>query len=115
VTFIGTDGLLHVDRHRGASTPASVLEDPLPDGVERLPRPANHSVDWLDAIESDGQPSCPAEVGARTAALCHLLNLAYRHRRPLDWDPAAWTFVDDEEANGWRSEAAREGYELPPA
>ena len=31
----------------------------------------------------------------------------------MNWDPAAWRFVDDEEANGWRSEPAREGYELP--
>lgn len=115
VTFVGTDGLLHVDRHRGASTPTSVLEGALPDDAPGLPRPTNHSVDWLDAIESGGQPSCSAEVGARTAALCHLLNLVYRHRRPLDWDPAAWAFLDDDEANGWRSEAAREGYELPPA
>jgi hypothetical protein len=53
-----------------------VLEEPLPDGAERLPRPTNHALDWLDSIESRVQPWCSAEVGARTAALSHRLNLA---------------------------------------
>ncbi|MEZ6013970.1 MAG: Gfo/Idh/MocA family oxidoreductase [Planctomycetota bacterium] len=113
VTFIGTEGVLHVDRDRGAATPEGLLKDPLPDDVPRLPRPQNHAIDWLDAIERGGGNACPAEVGARTAAVCHLLNLAYRHGRALAWDPAAWSFVGDDEANGWRSEAARDGYELP--
>ena len=52
------------------------------------------------------------EVGARTIAACHLLNLAYWHRRSLKWDPAAWSFVNDAQANGWMDYQRREGYEL---
>jgi predicted dehydrogenase len=113
VTFVGTDAVLHVDRHRGGSVPDEVQRAPLPEGALTFPRPKDHAVDWLDALETGGTPACPAETGARTAALCHLLNLVYRHRRPLTWDPSAWTFVDDAEADGWRDEPAREGYTLP--
>jgi hypothetical protein len=41
------------------------------------------------------------------------MNLAYWRRRPLRWDPAAWEFVGDSEANGWRDYSRRAGYELP--
>jgi len=54
------------------------------------------------------------EIGARSVAICHLMNIAYWHRRALEWDPAAWSFVGDEEANAWRDYERRAGYELPP-
>ncbi|MFT4541158.1 MAG: putative dehydrogenase [Planctomycetota bacterium] len=113
VTFIGTEGTLHVDRGRTSSVPDSILSDELTEEDERLPRSDNHAHNWLQAIRERRAPICDVEVGARSVAICHLLNLAYRHRRPLDWDPAAWRFVDDAEANGWLDYQRREGFELP--
>ena len=111
-TFIGTGGVIHVDRGRLSSTPGNLLTDPLPDDAPRLPRHPNHAADWLQAIRGEGPTTCPVEVGAGSVAVCHLLNLAYRHRRALRWDPAAWRF-DDEEANRWLDVERRPAYAWP--
>lgn len=115
VTFIGEGGMIAVDRGRLSSEPASALEGEPEDEALRLPRNANHAQDWLDRIRDRGQPICNAEVGARSVAICHLLALAYQHRRELQWDPASWRFVDDDEANTWLDHERRAGYGLPKA
>jgi len=33
--------------------------------------------------------------------VCHLINLGYWNHRKLKWDPQAWTFPGDAEANSW--------------
>ena len=112
-TFIGTDGVIAVDRGRLHSVPENLLTDPLPEGAQRLPRHANHIQNWLDCIKSRETPVCDVEVGARSAAVCQLAILAYELRRPLTWDPAAWTFPGDLEANARLDYERRPGYELP--
>lgn len=111
-TFVGTDGIIAVDRGRIASVPGEVLEIELAED-ERLPRKSSHIDDWVDCMHSRERCMADIEIGARSAALCHLLNLAYEHRRTLHWDPAKWEFVDDAEANGWRERQRRAGFELP--
>ena len=74
-----------------------------------------HAADWHAALAERRRPICDVEVGARSNAVCQLLNLAYFHRRELSWDPAAWTFPGDAEANAWRDYERRPGYELPDA
>jgi len=112
VTFTGTGGLIAVDRDRIASVPGSVLEWE-PADEQRLPRNAGHAADWLDRVHDRGRPVCHAEVGARSVAICHLMNIAYWHRRELEWDPANWRFVGDDDAQRWLDYERRAGYELP--
>jgi hypothetical protein len=45
--------------------------------------------------------------------VCHLGNLAYWNHRKLRWDPKAWQFVDDAEANQWRDRERRDPWQLP--
>lgn len=111
-TFIGEDGLIAVDRHRIAGIPEDTLEWE-PSEEQRLPRHAGHAANWLDRIRDRGKPICDEEVGARSVAICHLMNIAYWHGRELEWDPATWRFVGDEEANAWLDYERRAGYELP--
>jgi predicted dehydrogenase len=112
-TFVGTGGVISVDRHRLASIPEKILEEPLKDDDVRLPKAKDHHANWLDCVKSREKPICDVEVGARSITVCHLLNLAYWHRRSLKWDPQAWRFVDDEEANGWLDYERRDGFALP--
>jgi predicted dehydrogenase len=119
VTFIGESGMLQVDRDRISSVPGEILERALTKDEEHLSRPANHAADWLECIHSRGRPICDVEIGAGSAAICHLLNLAYRHRRPLEWDPTRWRFVapdrggeQDLPENAWLDYERRTGYDL---
>ncbi len=119
-TFIGEEGLLQVDRGRISSVPANILEREFEQGDALLRRPDNHAADWLECMHSRGKPLCDVEVGAGSAAICHLMNLAYRHRRELRWDPTTWRFVDakgsdsDLPENDWLDSPRRDGYALPP-
>jgi hypothetical protein len=55
---------------------------------------------------------CPAEVGHRSASVCHLGNLGYQLRRALTWDPVKERFVDDEEANKLVAREMRKPWKL---
>ncbi len=111
-TFIGEKGMIAVDRGRISSIPESILDWEPEEEADRLPRHSGHAADWLDRIRDGGTPICGVEVGARSAAICHLMNIAYWHRVELEWDPAAWRF-SAEEANAWLDYERRAGYELP--
>lgn len=115
-TFLGETGMLHVDRGRIVSVSANILETPIVDDDMHFPRHANHVENWLDCIHSRHKPICDVGVGARAAALCHLVNLAYLLRRPLRWDWQNWRFEEDAEANALLDRTPtprRSGYELP--
>ena len=113
-TFVGTEGVLAVDRGRIGAEPQKLLEDPLADDAALLPRRKSHAQDWLQAIHGGDPTTCPVEVGAGSVAICHLLNVAYRLRRSLRWDPVNWRFLDDAEANALCDYQRRDSFELPP-
>lgn len=115
IIFTGSSGWIHVDRGLLKASDEKILSEPLKDADLHLPRAANHHADWLEAIKSRKHPICDVEVGARSVAVCHLVNLVYAHRRPLKWDPVAWEFPGDAEANTWRDYQRREAYPLPTA
>jgi len=50
-------------------------------------------------VKSRKQPVASAEIGHRTASLCHLNNIGLRLGRPLKWDPKKERFIGDAEAN----------------
>jgi hypothetical protein len=80
--------------------------------VRRFKSPGHHR-NWLDCIRSRERPVADVEAGARTVTVIHLGNLVYWHRRELRWDPKAWRFVGDEEANGWLDRERRGEWKLP--
>ncbi len=94
-TFIGTKGMIQVDRGRISSFPDKILKQALSKSDFHLPRHKNHGANWLECIKTRRDPSCTAEIGARSAAVCHLANLAYQHGKPIQWDPIGWKFADD--------------------
>jgi len=112
-TFIGTKGSVQVDRGRIHSEPGSILSEPYAEDARRLPRHDTHVNDWIRCIDSRAEPICDVEVGARTAAVCQLVNLCYQSGRPLRWDPVHWEFEHDPQANRWLDYQRRVGFELP--
>jgi predicted dehydrogenase len=97
--FEGTEGTIYVGRGGIGSNPAKILETPLPEGGFRVYPSNNHRKNWVDCIRSKKETICPAEIGHRSATVCHLANIGYRLRRALRWDPAEEHFVEDAEAN----------------
>ena len=80
-------------RRRSATTRSSSAARPLPHDQN------GHRRQFLDCIKSRQQPFAHAEVGHRTASICHLNNIAMAVGRKLKWDPKAEQFVGDDEAN----------------
>ncbi len=99
--FIGTEGKIMVNRGKFKAEPESIAEDPIPDNGVHLYKSNNHLQDFLNCVRSRKRPICDVEVGARSATVCHLGNLAYWNHRRLQWDPAKEQFIDDPEANYW--------------
>ncbi len=112
IRFMGTEGELWVNRGELLSTPDKILKTPLTDKDVKLEDVGgNHRRNWLDCIRSKKDPICKVETGAGTAAVCHLLNLAYWNNRKVDWDPKTWTLKGAPKE--WRNRKARKGFELP--
>jgi hypothetical protein len=107
VTFIGTHGMIQVDRDKLISIPAEILKRPLEKKDVRLPRAKSHHDDWLACLRTRKDPIANVEVGARSVTVCHLGNLVYWHRQALDWDPLVWQFQNNTGANYY-------GYGVPP-
>jgi predicted dehydrogenase len=98
-TFEGSRGKIYVNRPVIESDPEEILKEPLGESEERVYHATDHRRNWIECIRSRKQPICTAEVGHRSATVCHLANIAYRLRRPLKWNPELEQFVDDGEAN----------------
>lgn len=114
VQFVGTNGEITVNRGKLESNPGEIIQEPLGERDVVLERSPGHQQDWIDCIRSRKRPLCDIEIGARSVTVCHLGNLAYWNRRRLQWDPARWEFIDDEEANTWRDRERRDPWQLPP-
>jgi hypothetical protein len=96
--FIGSEGSLFVHIHGGETVaePASLLE--AKDLRVDLGRSPGHHRNFVDCIKSRQQPIASAEIGCRTATLCHLLNVAMLTGRPLRWDPKTEKVLGDDDA-----------------
>ena len=58
---------------------------------------------FIDCVRSRQVPIAPVEVGTSTNTLCCLANIALELGRPVKWNPATLTFMDnDEEAKAHR-------------
>jgi predicted dehydrogenase len=111
--FEGTGGWLFVAIHGGALSasnpdwlPTTVREgrplnadDPVPDDFRiRLGRSRGHHLDFIDRVLDRKQPIACAEIGHRTATICHLNNIAMRVGRQLRWDPNREEMIGDPDA-----------------
>jgi ketosteroid isomerase-like protein len=113
--FIGETGKIFANASTAISDPEEILKEPLKTHVQSstskmLPL---HHANFLDCIRTRQKPVADVAIGAGSVTCCHLLNLAYWHRRKLKWDAQAWEFSGDAEANGWRDRPRREKYQLP--
>ena len=108
VRFIGSEGTMDVSRSYLETDPVNILSAELKDSDTRLYHSDNHYQDWLDAIKNRTLPICDVETGHRSATVCNIANIAYKLRRPLEWNPEKEQFNGDSEANALRGRKSRE-------
>lgn len=97
--FEGEKGIILVSRGGISSLPDTILKEPIGEKEKRVYPSSNHHQNWLDCIKSGKETICTAEIGHRSATICHLGNIGYRLHRKLKWDPAKEVFADDAKAN----------------
>jgi predicted dehydrogenase len=61
-----------------------------------------HMQNFIDSVRSRQKPIASIEVGCSTAITCCLGNIANELKRPVKWNPATYTFIDDKEAEEHR-------------
>jgi predicted dehydrogenase len=115
--FEGTEGTIEVSREQLDAEPKSLLTSRIgPDEIRLAPEGEGrtHMGLWLDCVRkrSPSGLNVPAEVGHRSATVCHLANIAMELERALRWDPAEEQFVGDDDANRLRRRAMREPWRI---
>jgi predicted dehydrogenase len=112
--LIGEDGWVFIHIHGGdlKSEPADLLEIPLDQLRVRLGRSPGHHRNFLDCVKDRQLPVAHAEIGCRTATICHLNNIAMLLGRTIRWDPVGEQIVDDDEAAALLRPSFREPWRL---
>ncbi|MBP5621244.1 MAG: Gfo/Idh/MocA family oxidoreductase [Thermoguttaceae bacterium] len=107
--FVGTKGKMEIFRANLTSNPPEIAKELLASDRKN----GDHIDNWLSCILTGERPISDIAIGRRSAAVCHLLNIARYLGRSLKWDPEQEVFIDDDEANTYLSREPRKGYELP--
>jgi predicted dehydrogenase len=110
--FEGTEGWIYVNRGKLESEPKSLLTSVIGPNEKHLYESRDHKRNFLDCVRSRKDPICTAEIGHRSATVCHLGNIAMLLDRPLKWDPKAEQFPGDDEANRMTWRPARAPWRL---
>lgn len=108
----GSEGMVRASRKSVASLPGSLLEEDFSAFDTQLYMSRDHKGNFLDCVRTRKQPICTAEIGHRSASVCHLGNAAMRLGRTIKWDPQAETFGNDTEANSYIGRPMREPWKL---
>ena len=118
VAFIGNLGTLVVNRQgweilpepegkhfKTEAIPKQNIQD---DGLNL------HTANFIECIKNRSQaPACSIEMGANTATIAHMGNIAYRTGNKIYWDPAKKLFLNNQEANKLITPAYREPWKFP--
>jgi len=112
--FEGTDGWISIQLHGSKleAQPASLLQETIGENEIHLGRSPGHHDNFLEAVRTRKPPVATAEIGHRTATICHLNNIAMLTGRKLKWDPIKEQILNDEEANSMLARPMRPPWHL---
>ncbi len=125
--FIGENGTVDLRRREYTFDPVElgperISEDALDneDLSIQLYRSRNHHRNWLDCIKNREETVATAEIGHRSATVCHLGNIARwvsqvtgETGQRLAWDAQKETFSNSDWANHFLDRPRRKPYQLP--
>ncbi len=67
---------------------------------------------FFECVKDRTEPVSDVATHHRTMTSCHLSNIALMLDRELNWDPDKQQFVNDPEAEAFRTRRRRGGYSL---
>jgi predicted dehydrogenase len=113
VKFEGGEGWIWVSRAALEASNDELLNTPLPENAVRLYTSQDHMGNFFDCVRSRKAPVCEAEIGHRSATMCHLGVIALRLGGELRWNPAREKFTGENarEANQWLAREMRRPYD----
>ena len=114
--FVGDKGWLKVARgYIECSKPDLLKKEEKKVGAGEYEISSPHMQNFIDCVRSRKKTIAPVEVGCSTNTLCCLANIATELKRPVKWDPATLSFIDDKEAENHRlyGYEYRNPYKLP--
>ncbi len=110
--FIGEKGWIFVNRGVLKASDKAILGEVSKDAL-KADASSDHHKNWLDCIKSGKLPVADAEIGHRSATVCHLGNIASRLKRPIKWDPVRETIPEDKDALAMLSRPYRGPWKNP--
>ena len=112
VLFTGTKGKVEVGRGHLRTWPDTLKNVKIGDNEIHLYKSNDHKGNFLDCVRTRRRTICDVEIGCHSIIVCHLGNVAYWLKRPLQWDPAREVFVGDDEANRLLSRPMRSPWRI---
>ena len=97
--FEGTEGSIYVESGTVVSKPESIVRSVLGPNDILLYNSKDHYRNFIDCVISREDTAATAEIGHRSASICHLGSIATLLGRKLEWDPEVERFTNDDEAN----------------
>ena len=112
--IVSTDGWIFIHIHGGRlkASSESLLREKISPNEIHLNRSPSHHQNFLDSVKSRREPFATAEIGHRTATICHLINIGMLTGRKLKWDPVNEEIKNDFEANQMLSRPMRYPWHL---
>ncbi|MCX6898953.1 MAG: Gfo/Idh/MocA family oxidoreductase [Verrucomicrobia bacterium] len=108
VKFEGSDGWIHLSGGAVTASADKILTSTIgPDELHLRSGAHTHHADFIDCVLNRRLPAAHAEIGQRSATVCHLGAISCRLGRPLAWEAAREVFPGDAEANRMLSRPMR--------
>lgn len=98
ILFVGDEGWVEVSKGYIQTSNKSIALTPTLPTEKQLPVVQSLERDWLKSIRTRELPIAHAGIGARTATMCHLANIAYWTGRAIHWDALNQIIAEDEQA-----------------
>ena len=114
VKFWGENGWIEISREHYTASDDSLLPEIREEVEGAYETQIPHLTNFIESVKNRTEPVVPVEIGHRSCVVCTLGNIADDMGRPIKWNPATETFVDDTEADAHRlfNKTYSEGYSL---
>ena len=113
VRLEGTNGWIWVNRTKIDASDPDMLDAPITDSAARVEVSDDHMDNFFNAVRTRKDPISPVEAGHLSATVGHLIVIALRTGRTLEWNASAEKFVGAgaKEANAHLARPMRKPYD----